>query len=227
MGDGDDDLVGHTHAVDACSRQAQLRADLGPGPEDDGVAEVNKLHSEIERLKNVLKDSKNDLFVGKKGSKMAAERLSKLKSVSGGITSAADELSNIIKELEDVTDEGDIEMSEETIEKKVDDVKVVAEVATEKKTSEENSEEQVTKNTDLADIKSSIKEFVDFVSKKFETLEGELKEVSEVAKKAVDGVETIHKSRGPSRGKVSDETEKVVKSVRDESSFDGFFKGIL
>lgn len=205
--------------------------------EPDEAAEVAKLNTEIERLKEVMSSAS----VTKAGAKMAADRLKRLRGVSSGISDASSELSKLIDELDTSDDGGDEDMSgtnEETAQatdsnEASGDTETTKSVEQSEETKTETStEEQTTKGQDGADDSSRL----DRMEKGFETLLQKLDDrfdliekkfdegISDVRKKAEATAEDVKKfslSRADSRGGDPEETTKVKDTTKSAGSFAG------
>lgn len=187
--------------------------------EPDGVAEINKLNDEIARLKKAIEGSS----LTKRGSKMATERLNRLKSVSSGVESAASELSKLVGELEENNEEGDETMATDTVTKSVD-----SPVASTEPTPDTTPgtivkmEGQPIVTNDA--VMKAIKDFSDRMEEKFkkiDEIDTRIGGLEQKVDKAQVDVEKVLISRGDTRNLADNETTKPVTKSVDESSFAG------
>jgi hypothetical protein len=200
--------------------------------EPDAEAEVSKLLGEIQTLKSKLQSSTSEIEVGKKGSKMAAERLKALKSVSSGVSEASDQLSQIVKELEDDPEEegGDMatEGTEETTPEETTKNAPQSNEPTEAPADTQTEGTQKNVNGDSVtneQLMAALTKFAQDSDARFEKIEGEIAKANETATKASEEVEKIHRARGDSRGGESDSTTKVSKNAGGENP--ASFHGLL
>lgn len=193
--------------------------------EPDAEGEVSKLLVEVNKLKDALHSATTEVVVDKKGSKMAADRLKSLKSVSSGVSEASDALSAIVKDLEDSNAEEEVD--EMSTEKTVDET--VAPVPTTKAVEsvvETTATVPVQKNDD-ADVvtnealMAALTKFATDTDSRFDKIEADVMKANEASAKATEEIEKIHVARGDSRGGETDETTKAVAKNADNASFHG------
>jgi hypothetical protein len=205
-------------------------------PEPDVEAEVAKLNTEIQALKKALKSAKDETDVEKKGSKMAANRLKALKSVSSGVSTAADSLSEIIKELEDDKEEeegGDMPENQNPTPEETNKQAPSA-PATDPVPAPEATPEPTQKNTQTnangetvtnEQLMAALTKFATDADARFTKIEEQVTKATETATKATEEIEKIHRARGDSRGGEADSTTKINKGTGNENK--ASFHGLL
>lgn len=222
---------------ESASGLEKLAEDFPPEEEEeepDTEADVEKLHNEILKLKETLKVATVEGKVNKRGSKMAASRLKSLKSVSSGVSSAAEELSKLITELEDDSEKDEGEMTTENLEVVEDVTKnnpptEIETVETTENVQKNLAGEEVTNSQLMAALTkfaTDTNERLDKIEGTVSKVEGDVTKANESADKARAEIEKIHLSRGEARGGESDATTTVTKSAGSPADFSNLL-GIL
>lgn len=210
-----------------------------PEPNEDEA--VEKLHTEISRLKSVIANRK----VGKTED-MTATTLKRLRTVSSSVNEALVEVSKLADYLEGTNEETmtvkKTEKSEEVIEETAVEETAVEETTdesveetstddvaddatdTETETTEEETTETVESETtdeDADPITKALLAFEGRISEKFENLEKKIENVQTVAKSAEEKVEKFSLARADSKGGATDNTTKVIEKSDDKALFAG------
>jgi myosin heavy subunit len=212
---------------ESASKMEKLAEDypaLDEEEEPDVEAEVSKLNEEIQTLKTKLKSAKDSDEVNKRGSKMAATRLNSLKSVSSGVSEAASQLSEIIKELEDddeETEEGEpmATETEKNVETPVETEKNVETPASEQPTEIEGVQKNANGESVTNDqLMAALTKFATDSGERMDKLEEKLEATHKMASEASESVEKVYRGRGEARGNDTEGTTKTEKSVEKKAS---------